>query len=88
MERLKDEGLVKWAVLGVCIATLEFVGEESLTHAFERARAHPVGRVVAIGGLAITASHLMGKIPRRIDPFYVIQDNLKNVGTKWVQNES
>lgn len=73
MERI-DEGVVKWAALGACIATLEFVGNESLTHAFERARNHPVGRVVAIGGLAITAAHLMGRIPRRIDPFYVVQD--------------
>lgn len=71
-----DEGLAKWAVLGATVGVLEYVGEESLTSAFNRAMECPRMRYVALGGLAITACHLLGKIPRPIDPFYMIQDRL------------
>ena len=77
MELLRDEGIKKWAVLGAVIATLEFVGDETLTSAFERAREHPVGKYVALGGLAVTGAHLLGVMPREIDPYYFVQDTIQ-----------
>lgn len=70
-----DEGLVKWGILGAAIVALEYVGEESLTHAFGRAREHSVGRFVAVGALAVTAAHLMDIIPHQYDPYYAIAGN-------------
>lgn len=74
-----DEGLVKWATLGACVGVLEFVGEESLTHAFERALDHKVMKYVALGGLALTGAHLLGVLPREIDPYYMMQDRIERL---------
>lgn len=71
MERI-DEGLIKWCALGACIAVLEYIGEESLTNAYNRCLTHSIGRYVALGGLAVTGAHLLGVMPREIDPYYMV----------------
>lgn len=74
---LRDEGLQKWIFLGASIAVLEYIGEESLTNAYNRCLTHSIGRYVALGGLAVTGAHLLGVMPREIDPYYFIQDKLE-----------
>ena len=82
MERL-DEGVFKWAALAATIAVLEFVGEESLTNSFDRAMKHPKMRYVALGALGITGAHLLGVLPKEIDPYYYIADRfVKNGSTE------
>lgn len=77
-----DEGIIKWTCLATCIAVLEFLGEESLTHAFDRAMKHDKMQYVALGGLVFTACHLTGVLPRTIDPYYAIQEGVQ----KWREN--
>ena len=66
-----------WAAIAGFVVAWDLTQQESLTHAFERARTHPVGRVAALGGLAITSAHLLNMIPRQYDPFYRVLE-LKN----------
>lgn len=76
MERLKDEGVVKWAALGACIIALEYVGSESLTHACHRGRESKLGKALIPLAIGVTAAHLMDKIPHQYDPYYVLAGNL------------
>lgn len=59
------------------IAAWDYSMPESLTHGFERARNHPVGRVLALGTLAVTSAHLLDLLPHQYDPFYLALE-LKN----------
>ena len=79
MERHNEShiGSIGWGLIGLGVLAWDFTMDESLTHAFERARTHPVGRYIALGGLAVTAAHLLDQIPHQYDPFYAIL-NLKN----------
>lgn len=72
-----DEGIQKWGALFATIGVLEFVGDESLTGAFERALRHPVAKYIALGGLAVTGAHLLGVMPREIDPYYFVADKVE-----------
>ena len=73
-EVLKDEGVQKWVALGCCIATLEFIGDETLTHAFQRGLDNEKVQYLCLGGLALTGLHLLDVLPREIDPYYKIAD--------------
>jgi hypothetical protein len=68
-------GSSKWVAIaaGVAVADLLVPGE-SLSSAFRRAREseHPAVRVAAIGGLALTAAHLLDLLPANADPFNLI----------------
>lgn len=75
MERF-DEGIIKWGALASAVIVLECVGTESLTHAFQRAAEHPVGKYVALGALGLTAAHLLDKIPHQADPYYMIANGV------------
>lgn len=82
MERL-DEGVAKWATLGLCIGALEFFGDESLTHAFDRAMQHDKMKYVALGGLALTGAHLLDLIPHKpieLDPYYLVARAISKLG--------
>lgn len=64
-------GAMKWATIGLTVVALDLlVPGETLTSAFRRAREHehPLVRVAALGGLAITAAHLMDRLGP-VDPF-------------------
>ena len=82
-EILKDEGVQKWATLGCCIAGLEFIGSETLTHAFQRGLDSDVGKYVCLGGLALTGAHLLNVLPREIDPYYYIADGVDYLSNKF-----
>lgn len=69
-------GTAGWAGLAVGVYLFDKYSPESLTSAFARAREHehPFVRAAAIGALAVTAAHLMGVIPRELDPFYSLTE--------------
>lgn len=69
-------GKAGWAGLAAGVVLFDIMSPESLTAAFERARDHDNAliRTAAIGGVAITAAHLMGWLPRQTDPFYLLID--------------
>ena len=77
MESLnRHEGLFKCGLLFSCIAVIEFIGEETLTHYSHKAMEHPIGRWVVPAVVGVTAMHLMDKdhdiLPEAIDPYHHI----------------
>lgn len=64
-------GTVGWALLAGLVVAWDLTQQESLTHAFERARTHQTGRVLALGAMAVTSLHLLDRIPHQFDPFYL-----------------
>lgn len=74
----EKSGVYGWAAIAGFVVAWDVLAPESLSHAFERAREseNPLVRIAAIGGLAITAAHLMGAISRDYDPFYLLVDRV------------
>lgn len=66
-------GTLGWMGVGAAVLAAEVLLEESLTHAFKRGLDNPRTRAVVLGGLAVTNLHLLGLMPRHIDPFYVAE---------------
>lgn len=62
-------GTAGWIGLIGYVALWDKIAPETLTHAFKR-----YDTAVRVGAVAVTAAHLMGVIPRRIDPFYIVAD--------------
>jgi hypothetical protein len=81
MERLRDEGIVKWGCLAGCVVALEFIGDESLTHATYRALGTKVGKLAVPAALALTAGHLLHVIPERYDPYFALAKTID-----WIKN--
>jgi hypothetical protein len=80
VERSPDSrtGTAGWAAIGSFVIAFDLLSKESLTHAFERARESesvPI-KALALGTLAVTTAHLVGVIPRQVDPFYRILDRI------------
>lgn len=79
MERDPDSriGNKGWLLLAGGIAIWDLTAKESLTHAFERYMGHDskLVRIAAVGALAVTTAHLLGAIPRSVDPYYRIIDH-------------
>lgn len=66
-------GTLSWLAVGATVLGAEILGEESLTHAFRRGLANDRYRPILLGGMAITALHLMDKLPKPADPFVMIE---------------
>lgn len=71
MERPKPSTL-GWIGLGVGVAAYEVwcPPGETLSEGVDRALERPMGRILALGGIAVTACHLANLIPERADPFH------------------
>lgn len=77
MERTHNEtkfGSVSWALLAGGVFLLDKLGEESLSHAFQRGLHNSHSRPFILGALAVTSMHLLDVIPHEIDPFYKLID--------------
>jgi len=69
-------GTGKWVAIGASVAALDLlVPGETLSSAFKRAHEHenPLVRAAAIGGLAVTAAHLLRVLPPAVDPYNLIE---------------
>ena len=71
MERPKPSTLA-WTGLAVGVAAYDFLCPpgETLSEGVDRALETRVGRVLALGGIAIVASHLANMLPERYDPLH------------------
>lgn len=68
-------GTGKWLAIAASVAAFDLlVPGETLSSAFRRARESesPVVKAAALGGLALTAAHLMDWLPESVDPFNLI----------------
>lgn len=59
-----------WAALGAGVLAYEILCPpgETLSEGVDRALEHPLGRVAALGGIALTAAHLANLLPKKLDP--------------------
>lgn len=77
-------GTVGWACLAGFVLAWDVLAPETLSGAVDRALDHPVGRIVAIGGVAVTGAHLLNVLPEAYDPFvqgFNLLDNVRqNLG--------
>lgn len=84
MERCKygernqtNVGILGWASIACAVVAFDGMAEETLSHAFKRGLDNPKYRPVVLGALAITNLHLLGLLPRPIDPFNHIESLFK-----------
>jgi len=70
MERLNARN--GWMAVGALIVSYEIAcpDGETLSEGVDRALERPLGKVLALGGIAITAAHLANLIPEKYDPFH------------------
>ena len=66
-------GTLGWMGVGASVLAAELLFEESLTHAFKRGLDNPRTKYLVLGGMAVTNLHLLGLMPRPIDPFYLAE---------------
>lgn len=61
-----------WIGLGLGVAAYEIACPkgETLSEGVDRALEQPLSRVLALGGIAITAAHLANVLPQKVDPFH------------------
>ena len=76
MERSKA-GTAGWVGLGIYVAAWDILAPETLTSAFKRGREHKAASPLVVGALGVTALHLMGVLPEKIDPFYAVFEKPK-----------
>lgn len=82
MERREHAGTYGWAALALGVLVFDRYAPETLSHAVDRALERPHGRYAAIGGIVITAAHLLNIIPDQYDPFVRIFPNGTTSGTE------
>lgn len=72
MERIRPS-TAAWIALGIGVAAFDVLAPdgETLSEGVDRALEHsPTRRVLALGGIAVTAAHLANLLPQKIDPFH------------------
>lgn len=62
-------GTMGWAMIGAFVIAWDIMAPETLSGAVDRALDHPIGRIAAIGGVAVTGAHLLNLLPDQYDPF-------------------
>lgn len=81
MERRDDSHLGKYGWLGLAcfVAAWDMYAPQSLTSAFREAATseHYLIRAAALGGLAVTAAHLLDVLPHEYDPFYLAIEQVR-----------
>lgn len=68
-------GTLGWAALAAGVAAWDLLAPETLTAAFKRGTENVHTRPFVVGALGVTALHLLGVLPRQIDPFYLTIDH-------------
>jgi hypothetical protein len=78
MERPRSSDLA-WMTLvaGVAIYDMLAPPHETLSEGFDRYLQHPLGRIAAIGAVALTAGHLLNLLPRQADPLHLIAERVR-----------
>lgn len=81
MERPRPSNLA-WVALAAGVATYDYYAPpgETLSEAVDRALERPVGRVLALGAIAITAAHLINVLPPEIDPIHQLAERFRDDG--------
>ena len=71
MERPKPSSIA-WGTLAAGVIAYDVLCPkgETLSEAVDSALEHPIKRIAALGGIAITACHLANLLPQQIDPFH------------------
>lgn len=70
----EHSGTVGWAAIAAGVLAWDILADETLTSAFKRGASNERTRPYVVGALGVTALHLMGAIPRDLDPFYIVLD--------------
>lgn len=77
LETASKVGTLGWLGLALYVGVWDKLAPETLTSAYKRGKEHPIMKPLVIGGLGVTALHLLEAIPRECDPFYGFKDNRK-----------
>lgn len=80
MERQRNEthaGSIGWLAIAGFVAVFDLLSSESLSHAFTRGMQNEYSRPLVLGGMAVTALHLLDVIPHQYDPFYATIDHFR-----------
>lgn len=59
-----------WIGLTAGVIAFDALAPETLSGAVDRYLERPIGRIVAIGAIAVTGAHLMNLLPERLDPIH------------------
>lgn len=69
-------GTYGWVALAGLVVSYDMwamlTEHETMTSAFGRALEHPLARWPVLAAWGITTLHLLGRMPRQIDPFHVL----------------
>lgn len=79
-------GAIGWVVLVGFVAAWDILTPDSLSSAFSRGCKTPVGRIVVPALWGITTAHLFGKLPNKVDPFYIAIGFAKGATTRSVKS--
>ena len=83
MRHESKAGMWGWAGLAAGVIAWDLLAPETLSHAFRRGVENPHTRALVLGGLAITAAHLVGNvIPEQLDPYHIAFERLPHVAEK------
>lgn len=74
--RKEHAGSYGWALLGAGVLAWDVFAPQTLSSAYDRYLEHPVKRVLAVGAVAVTASHLLNLLPEQYDPIQIINNRL------------
>ena len=80
MERPRPS-TIAWGTLvgGVALYDILCPAEETMSEGVDRLLERPIGRFLALGAIAITATHLANVLPERIDPFHQLINVVKQL---------
>lgn len=78
MERPRPSN-VAWGILGAAVALYDYYAPpgETMSEAVDRALQKPLGRVMAIGAVAVTAAHLINLLPPSVDPIHKLAEVMR-----------
>jgi hypothetical protein len=72
-----------WVGLATSVVAWDLLAPETISHAFHRGVENPRTRALVLGGLALTAAHLVGDIiPENIDPFHIAFERVPHIAEK------
>lgn len=72
-------GTYGWMAIGAFVAVFDCLAPETMSDAVDRALTRPAGRVAVAGAIAVTSAHLLNVLPKAIDPYAFIGDQLNKL---------
>ena len=87
MKRSSVNGLYGYAGIALAVGAFDTINEQTMTESYQNALEHPYKRIIALGGMAITCSHLLGLIPDKVDPFNIVANNVGKLAGKVFDGE-